>query len=393
LRQVSTTFDAARRDRLFVFSSKILAVLISSNKFSEAYILCRDVLSQLGEDIPESLRPDQITKIVLATLQVAKSISNENLLGMKEMDKRLSISMGFYNLLGAAAFSAKSEMFPFFACRMTKLTMENGLCVYSMSGLINFAAILGSSKISRKGVEIATRIGKAAISCSKKRYCASEQLPNHSVVYYGIIAPRTEPLQTCADMLRQGFDAGLSLGEPGIAFLNSIQHMRTAIIAGERLPILLEKVDYYLKMADAYKNELARAFFSLYRDTILSILSGSNEIPSSTDHSNNDLPTENTNAKVLESIYIQRAIQAYWQGHSKRCQFYMEKFIHQGTFNFWSHDYIAFIHGLNSLELQKSQSTINLRSVTKRSIKVLKTAASFSSWNFQNKVSTMPADD
>ncbi len=363
-----------------------MAVLISSNKFSEAYIFCRDVLSQLGEDIPESLHPDQITGMVVVTFQVARSLSSEKLQGMKEVDKRLNFTMAFYNLLGAAAFTAKTEMFSFIACRLTQLAMENGLCVYAMSGLVNFAAILASSKISRNAADIATRIGKAAISCSKKRYHAAAQLPNLYMVYFGIIAPRTEPLQTCADMLRQGFDAGMSLGEPGIAFLNSIQHMRTAIIAGESLPALLEKVDYYLKMADTYKNEVARAFLSLYRDTI-SILTGSNEIPSSTDHAN-DLPNDNVNAKVLESIYIQRAIQAYWEGHSKRCQFYLEKFLLRGTFNFWSRDYIALIQGLNSLELQKSQSTIKLRSATKRSIKVLKTAAAFSSWNFQNKVST-----
>jgi hypothetical protein len=386
LRQVSTTFDAARRDRLFVFSSKILAVLISSNKFSEAYILCRDVLSQLGEDIPESLQPDQITKIVLATLQVAKSISNENLLGMKEMDKRLSISMGFYNLLGDAAFSAKSEMFPFFACRMTKLTMENGLCVYSMSGLINFAAILGSSKISRKGVEIATRIGKAALSCSKERYHASEHLANLYHVYYGMIAPHTEPLQTCADMLRQGFDAGMSLGDSDIAFFNSISHVRTLIMAGERLPTLLEKVNYYLMMANAYKNSIARAFFSLYRDTV-TILTDNGGTSSSTDYSN-DLPTNDANAKLLGSIYFQRAIQAYWLGHIKRCQFYTEKYReYVKQISFYS-NFMLFIHGLSSLELQKRKTSIKLRANTKRSIRVLKTSASFSSWNSQNKVST-----
>jgi hypothetical protein len=352
--------------------------------FSDAYILCCDVLSQIGEEIPESLQPVQIGKIVEVTLKLVEKMSSQDLLEMKEMDERLSISMNFYSIMATAAYFGKPEMLPFIASRTVQLTMKYGLCKHSMVGLVQFALVLGSSKTSKVGVDIASRIGKAAISCSKERYHASEQLPNLYVVYYGIIAPRAEPLQTCAEMLRQGFDAGMSLGEPGIAFFNSVHHIRTAIIAGERLPALLEKADYYLKMANAYKNEVVKAFLSLYRDTI-TILTNNGKTVSSMHHSN-DLPANNTNAKVLESVYFQRAIQAYWQGYSKRCQFYIEKFLNHVTFNFSRHHFITFIHGLNSFELQKSQSTIKLRSITNRSVNALKTAASRASMNFQNKV-------
>ncbi len=33
------------------------------------------------------------------------------------------------------------------------------------------------------------------------------------------------------------------------------------------------------------------------------------------------------NVKVLEVIYYHRAIQAYWQSHSERCQYYIKKFL------------------------------------------------------------------
>jgi len=35
--------------------------------FTEAYTLCREVLSQLGEDIPEALQSGQLSEMVEAT--------------------------------------------------------------------------------------------------------------------------------------------------------------------------------------------------------------------------------------------------------------------------------------------------------------------------------------
>ncbi len=108
-------------------------------------------------------------------------------------------------------------------------------------------------------------------------------------------------------------------------------------------------------MANAYKNSIARAFFSLYRDTV-TILTDNGGTSSSTDYSN-DLPTNDANAKLLGSIYFQRAIQAYWLGHIKRCQFYTEKYLeYVKQISFYS-NFMLFIHGLSSLELQKRKTS------------------------------------
>jgi hypothetical protein len=73
------------------------------------------------------------------------------------------------------------------------------------------------------------------MSCSTMQYCDSELLLNINLVYYSQLAYHNEPFQTCADMSWQGFDAGMSLGETGIAFLHSSLHILSALIAGERL--------------------------------------------------------------------------------------------------------------------------------------------------------------
>ena len=357
----------------------------------EAFTLCRKVLSQLGEDIPESLQPDQIIEIVVATLQIVNRISDKDLLEMKEMDERLSISMHFYSLMATAGFFRKPEMSPFIACRMVEYTMEKGLCKYSILGFVQFASVLLSSKIGdKKGIKIASQIGKAAMSCSKTRYHTSDILPNLYMGYYGFIAPYTEPLQTCADMLRQGFDAGMSLGESGMAFFNALTHIRTAVHSGDRLPTLLEKVDYYLALANTFQNEIAKAYLSIYRGTISTLMDKGASTRSSPLAI--DVSTDTANAKFLEATYFQGAIQAYWQGYSERCQYYIGKFLLCMTSDTWRFQFftnsviIVFIHGMNSFQLMKCKSSTRMLAISKKAIRKLKTAASLSSWNFSNKV-------
>jgi hypothetical protein len=365
----------------------VAVVLISGKKFFEAYTLCHKVLSQLDEDIPESMQSDQISEMIDATSKMVERISDKDLLEMKEMDERLHIFMNFYSLLATAAFFLNSDMLPFIASRMVQLTMKNGLCTYSIVGFVQFAMVLLSSNNANNCVESASRIGKAAMSCYRERYNTAYMSPALYSIYYGHIAFHTEPLHTCAVKLRQGFDAGMSLGESGMALFNAIQHIKTAFMAGHRLPTLLEKVDYYLEQENTYQNEFAKAYLSLFRGTISTLIDKG--VSTSASPLAIDVPADTANAHLQESINFHRAIGAYWQGYSERCQCYIGKL--QINFNCVI---IASIHGMNSSRLLKSESSTKtrsiskkkLRSVLKNAIKVLKTAAIHSCWNFLNKV-------
>ena len=313
-------------------------------------------------------------------------ISDIDLLEMKEMDERLRISMNFYSLLATAAFFLNSDMIPFIASRMVWLTMKNGLCIYSIIGFVRFATMICSNKIAKMDIEGASRIAKAAMSCFRERYNSANMLPALYYVYYAHIAFHTEPLHTCADMLRQGFDAGMSLGESGMAFFNAMQHIETAVVAGDRLPTLLEKVYYYLEQANTYQNEIAKTFLSIFRGTVSTLIDKRQSTRLSPLAI--DIPTDTANAHLLESINFHRVVQAYWQGYSERCQHYIGKLPEKSSNSGGKLNsvIIVFIHGMNSFRLMKKKPTNKLRSISKKSIWVLKTAAIHSCWNFLNKV-------
>jgi hypothetical protein len=146
----------------------------------------------------------------------------------------------------------------------------------------------------------------------------------------------------------------------------------------------LEKVDYYLKLANTYQNEITKTFLSINRETISKLIG--NGGPSSSTPFAIDAPTDTESTTVLEALYYNRAIQAYWQGYSERCQHYVRKFNLYMSSSIWKRQFITFIDGMNSFQLLKRTSNGRLRSIPRNAILVLKAAASLSSWNWRNKV-------
>ena len=80
--------------------------------------------------------------------------------------------------------------------------------------------------------------------------------------------------------------------------------------------------------------------------------------------------------------------QAYWQGHSERCNHYAGK-MHQLTRDTGkiNNMIITFYQGLNTFQVLKRQNTAKLRVIPKNAIATLKAANFHSRWNFRNKVS------
>jgi hypothetical protein len=352
-----------------------------------AYAIGREVLSQLGEDIPETLSSTQNTTLMTATIEMVKGISDKNFLGMKEMDSKLARSMQFYSLMWRAAYLAKPEMAPFLVCRAVQLTMENGLSKHSIASFLSLAALLCCKSVPKKAADIGSNIGKAATSFLSQRHNTTEQIAETYGIYYGFVAWRTESLQTCTKKLGQGFEVGMSLGEANAAFTNAVCQIRSSILAGDKLPSLLEKVDYYLKLADTYSNDLGKIFFSIFCCTIKIMIGGEDSA-----YYTGETLSEMAIQRFLEPMHFNSALRAYWQGYYERSQHFVDKMIKVTTKSEMGQlnaTYVIFINGLNTFELMKSKVTNQLRFTAMRAIKVIKEASEHSSWNFKNKVSNI----
>jgi hypothetical protein len=312
---------------------------------------------------------------------MVKGISDKDLLGMKEMDSKLATSMRFYNLMFNAAYFSKLEMVPFITCRVVQHTMESGLCKHSISGFLILATLLCGNTLPKKDIDIGSNIGKAVMSCFTQRYNTSEQIPDTYGTYYGFVAWRTEPLQNCAKKLGQGFDVGMSIGESDAAFTNSVHQIKSLILAGDRLPSLMKKVDYFMQKADTYSNVLGKIFFSIYRGTIAVLINGGDS----------DILSETAIQKFSEAMHFHSALRAFWQGHHSRSHYFVNKMMQVtgSEMGLLNGTVVHFFNGLNSIELMRIQFLAKFRTIAVRAIKVLKKASEHSSWNFKNKVSNI----
>ena len=398
---------------LLINSYSMYIVLIACGKGMEAIATCHEVLTQLGETIPQPLDSEHAAEMVKVATKAARHVSEFGLLEMNKIDPKHCISLRFYSLMAMVAFFTKPNIFMFLSCRIVALTMRHGMCKYSIIGLCQYAAVKGSS-MSVKDIKEASRVGKASMFCLNKRFHPTEVVSQVPIIiselfdccvfslsrahasppiihlsvsiYYGLVAFHTEPLQLCADMLRQSFDAGMSVGDSAIAFINSIQQIKTSFLAGEKLSSLLEKVHYNLELAEQYKNELMKTYFLIFCDTI-SVLKDKGNSESSIDPGSSESDVK-TGAHASEALYFHRALQAFWQGYSERSQHYLAKVLQLSSATGKLSRIIAkFLQGLNAFQLLRNNDSTKLRGIAKNSLKVLKAAKSHSEWNFRNKVS------
>ncbi|KAL9182253.1 hypothetical protein ACHAXT_012905 [Thalassiosira profunda] len=363
----------------------LATVLHSCGEGKDAYSTCHEVLSELHEDIPESVDNDAMATIFAETAKSAQSITEESLLAMEQMDDKLSITLKFYSLFAEVAFFSKPKMYALLTCRMVLLTMKYGICEYSPGGFVGFANILCGGKMN--DIPGAARIGRASMACMKKRFQSTEQTARY-VANYGVVAHWCEPLQTLSSMISQAFDAGMSTGNSQAAFLNSIQHIKVAIIAGEKLPVLLKKVDYYLQLASAARSELTRSYLLIFRGTITMLI---DRTPPS-----DSTPENGSNANLLETQFFHRALQAYWMGHSERCHHYIGKLQQMSSsaaHGRLSNVMMTFINGLNSFSVLKRTNTAKLRVIPKNAVMALRDAQTHSRWNFRNKAHLLEAEN
>ena len=118
-------------------SGLLTKLLAASSKYSEAIENCLSVLSTLGEDFPQ----DDDLSFVLNELSVIQAtlvdITVEKVKILpKMMDKSKLHAMRFMSMLCSFAIISKPFLVPILACRMIRLTIEDGFCDDSIVGLV-----------------------------------------------------------------------------------------------------------------------------------------------------------------------------------------------------------------------------------------------------------------
>ena len=114
----------------------------------------------------------------------------------------------------------------------------------------------------------------------------------------------------------KGFECGIVSGNFSGGFISACGHIKFSVVAGVKLPTILEKIDAYLAMMNKHGNQRGKAVLLLFRDTV-SILMGKECTINMAEEEKVTLPDE--------VLYYHRALRAFWKGHYERSNHFAER--------------------------------------------------------------------
>jgi len=276
----------------------------------------------------------------------------------------------------------KQAMVPFYTCRMVQLTLASKtISKYSLIGFVQCVA-MSCHENSITVIQEACRIAKLAMSVLKRFDASAEIVPRVCFIYYSLVASYSETLPSCADGLLRGFECGMASGDTSSAFLCAIHHIRLSLLAGTALPDLLKRVEYFLGLVKSHRNQLAKNFLSLHKDTVLTLMG------KGCDDSEVQVKAMNIPAALQH-----KALQSFWTGHPERCHHFYEKLFGGGV-SFFTNQFRfnMLYYGLNSFKITKPTSSKKMKAIPFHALEELKTSASCSRVNFCNKVHLLEAE-
>jgi hypothetical protein len=270
-------------------------------------------------------------------------------------------------------------MVPFICLRIAKITMENGLCKYSLVGFIQFAFFLCNARVLST-VQVGCRIGETAMSMLD--YFDYSEIKSSVINTYSYVHQHCYPMQKVADSALKGYEFGIASGDTVSAFFNAVQHIRLSILGGTRLPDLLRETDKYLSIAGHHRNTMSRAFLLTFRQTISTLIGVNTGV--TTDQAESREVTE----RPVASNFHQ-ALQSFWLGYNERCRHYVEKLLDMSQAGGNHRTLATFYYGLNAFSLSRKGQLIKaakLKQVAKDALTLLSEAEELSAWNYRNKV-------
>jgi len=374
-------------------------ILHACEESDKAYTTCREVLSQLDETIPDLTDMRSTMAIVEETGDMLQRKSDAELFEMKEMDNVLLLTLKFYTLLICISFWKRPMIMPFIGCRMIRISLEHGVSLDSVVGLVIYSGVYcQQSKLPN--IREACRIGKVAMSMLK-RFDSSEVLPRVNCFYYGFTAVHVLPLQVCSANLRKGFKVGMSAGDSATdAFYNSIHLIRITLLSGENLPALLEETDYHLEAMTRLHNKVSIPYLLAYRETIAMLIDKGESTGAKQNYGKLEEEIEPNAVYAMrhkETLFLNRALQSFWLGYTQRCHHYAKKSLEMQLLGRHNRLVILFYAALNAFRGVKNvngngSQFVKVRNLYKDAINALRTAKKLSPWNFSNKVFLLEAE-
>jgi predicted ATPase len=217
-------------DKLNIMLSKVTA-LSSTSKLSESFKMGIDVLSQLGEPLPESISETDVKFHVEQTMIMLQRFSEEReLIEYKRMTDTCKIMvMKFLWKLVVCSLFIRQEIFPLVTVKMVQLSIAHGMSPVSSIGFAYFGQLVAKLGYFREGCRY-VKVAKMLLDRIGSKEVAGEVIAVGSQVLCFV-----EPLQTIVEFHAEGYTIASAAGDLFGASGNTLFYCIDSFWAGVKL--------------------------------------------------------------------------------------------------------------------------------------------------------------
>jgi len=261
-------------DQVSVYQNLIQANM-ARNRLSEALSTASQILSLLGEPMPEAKTAQEIREEMQATRDRLQGREIKDLLELPLMQDPIKLAaMNILNVVTSAAYISKPELMPVIACRAVNLSIEygntpNSIFLYTCFGAI-LCAIAGD-------IEAGYRFGRLSLDLIN-RLDAEEFRGRVLHAYSGYISHWKNHLKETLDSSVAGYQCSMEMGDFEFAGYNAYIVSKHSFLSGKELNNTEREIGLYSQSLIQHQQESPLGFNQIFHQAVLNLL-GRNEDP------------------------------------------------------------------------------------------------------------------
>lgn len=228
------------------------------------------VLSELEETFPNN--PTLGLRLFVEYRSIKKqlgSMTGDMIMRLPNMgDPKKLAAMQMLNLIFLNAYLAHTNLYPFIALRMVKLSLRYGLCEVSSFGFAMFGLLVSGISGS---IDLGCRYGDLSLRILEK-FQAKEWLPRVYTIAHGCLRPWKRPIGESLEPLLTAYRVGLETGDVEYALLAANMYCFNSIDTARSLADVDRDIVEFTRTIEFHQHDLALTLITPVTEMVRSLI-------------------------------------------------------------------------------------------------------------------------
>ncbi|KAL7528135.1 hypothetical protein ACHAXR_007195, partial [Thalassiosira sp. AJA248-18] len=376
----------------------VVSALASASELSESVNRSILVLSELGENLPESLSESQIKLQIEQTKRVLEGFSDQELMEYKLMDRPQKImAMKFYARLESSFQMIKPAAQPIVTLKMVQLSIAHGMSPMSPIGFVYFGQLLVRLGNVKEGCHC-VKIARMLLDRLGSKEVAGEVIAIGTQLMCFV-----EPVQAAQELHVQGKANAMASGDTHGAMWNSVLYVATLFWSGTKLPVCREQYARAHKLMEEHNHLTVLAHLVQMETNVLTLMGEQEDTAQSSSSNVTEIQhgedSRKANPHASKTFYFQKMYITFMLREYDQMKDFAEKYfeynLHSWTI-FWTILYIytaqIYVGGLVSFWIFRQSNDPKWAERGCKAIFAMKKWAESSQHNFQQNAYLLEAE-